>query len=61
MKVAAPMILTRQLGPFAALIGRHSWVTAWGGNPDCNLYSQEGLPASPFRTDDWRGVTTNGK
>ena len=34
---------------------------AWGGNPDCNLYSQEGLPASPFRTDDWPGVTTNGK
>ena len=25
------------------------------GNPmgDCNLYNREGLPASPFRTDDW--------
>jgi sialate O-acetylesterase len=34
---------------------------AWGGNPDCNLYNQEGLPASPFRTDDWPGVTMNGK
>ena len=20
---------------------------------DCNLYNSEGLPASPFRTDDW--------
>jgi sialate O-acetylesterase len=20
---------------------------------DCNLYNNEGLPASPFRTDDW--------
>ena len=27
---------------------------AWGDNPDCNLYNKEHLPASPFRTDDWR-------
>jgi sialate O-acetylesterase len=26
---------------------------AWEGNPSCNLYNKEGLPASPFRTDDW--------
>jgi len=26
---------------------------AWSGNPDCNLYNGAGLPASPFRTDDW--------
>ena len=26
---------------------------AWADNPDCNLYNQEDLPASPFRTDDW--------
>jgi len=26
---------------------------AWAGSPDCNLYHKEGLPASPFRTDDW--------
>ena len=26
---------------------------AWAGNPDCNLINKEGLPASPFRTDDW--------
>jgi len=26
---------------------------AWAGSPDCNLYNKEGLPASPFRTDDW--------
>jgi sialate O-acetylesterase len=25
----------------------------WADNPECNLYNQEGLPASPFRTDDW--------
>ncbi|MBS1852512.1 MAG: hypothetical protein JST79_16525 [Acidobacteria bacterium] len=33
----------------------------WGGNPECNLYNQEGLPASPFRTDDWPGLTNNEK
>jgi len=26
---------------------------AWAPNPNCNLYSSAGLPASPFRTDDW--------
>lgn len=26
---------------------------AWAGNPVCNLYNKEGLPASPFRTDQW--------
>ncbi len=30
---------------------------AWADNPECNLYNNEDLPASPFRTDDWPGVT----
>ena len=30
---------------------------AWADNPVCNLFSSEGLPATPFRTDDWPGVT----
>ena len=30
---------------------------AWADNPACNLYNKEGLPASPFRTDDWPGIT----
>jgi sialate O-acetylesterase len=31
---------------------------AWSNNPEgCNLYNKEGLPANPFRTDDWPGVT----
>jgi len=25
----------------------------WADDPDVNLYNKEGLPASPFRTDDW--------
>jgi len=34
---------------------------AWADNPVCNLYNKEGLPASPFRTDDWPGITINNK
>lgn len=30
---------------------------AWSANPVCNLYNSEGLPAWPFRTDDWPGIT----
>ena len=26
---------------------------AWANNPDCNLINKCGMPASPFRTDDW--------
>ena len=29
---------------------------AWANNPSCNLYNKEGLPASPFRTDDWTSI-----
>lgn len=29
---------------------------AWADNPEgANLYNRAGLPASPFRTDDWEG------
>jgi sialate O-acetylesterase len=30
---------------------------AWADSPECNLFNVEGLPASPFRTDDWPGIT----
>jgi sialate O-acetylesterase len=29
----------------------------WAEHPLCNLFNKEGLPASPFRTDDFPGVT----
>lgn len=35
---------------------------AWADNPDdANLYNPEGLPASPFRTDTWKGITEKQK
>ena len=31
---------------------------AWGNNPeDANLYNISDLPASSFRTDEWKGIT----
>ncbi len=27
---------------------------AWADNPTCNLYNKDGLPAAPFRTDNWK-------
>lgn len=34
----------------------------WADNPeDANLFNNEGFPASPFRTDTWKGITENSK
>jgi sialate O-acetylesterase len=30
---------------------------AWADNPVCNMYSAAGLPLTPFRTDDFAGIT----
>lgn len=32
---------------------------AWADNPVCNVYSRNGLPLTPLRTDDWPGVTAS--
>ena len=34
---------------------------AWADNPVCNVYSTAGLPLTPFRTDDWPGVTIHNQ
>lgn len=31
----------------------------WANNPECNLYNQANLPASPFKTDTWEDSTKN--
>lgn len=34
---------------------------AWADNPICNLTNGAGLPASPFRSDVWPGVTVDAR
>ena len=34
---------------------------AWASKPVCNLYNGADLLASPFRTDDWKGITYDKK
>jgi len=35
---------------------------AWANNPEgCNLYNSAGFPASPFRSDTWKGITEGNK
>jgi sialate O-acetylesterase len=34
---------------------------AWAANPDCDLVNSAGLPASPFRTDNWPVDETGGR
>lgn len=35
---------------------------AWADNPeDANLFNIDGFPASPFRTDTWKGITEKSK
>jgi sialate O-acetylesterase len=46
--VSAPEVTN----PIAARYG-------WTNSPDVNLYNQDGLPASPFRTDEWATTSTN--
>lgn len=33
----------------------------WADNPVVNIYSQTDLPLTPFRTDDWQGVTAGSE
>ncbi len=33
----------------------------WAANPEATLFNKEGLPAGPFRTDDWPMITAGRK
>ena len=52
----ASVVLTAQ-GVNAPVAVRYGWST----NPNVNLVNKVGLPASPFRTDDWPGITVKNK
>ena len=47
-----------QPGPVAAPVAVRY---AWDNDPVCNLYNTAGLPVTPFRTDDWKGVTADAR
>lgn len=34
---------------------------AWADNPICNVQNREGLPLTPFRTDNWPGITAENR
>lgn len=34
---------------------------AWADNPVCNMFDDIGLPLTPFRTDEWPGVTAESR
>ncbi|MEQ1826347.1 MAG: sialate O-acetylesterase, partial [Pirellula sp.] len=34
---------------------------AWADNPICNVFCSNGLPLTPFRTDDWPGKTAGSE
>jgi len=34
---------------------------AWADNPVCNMFDYVGLPLTPFRTDDWPGITIKNR
>ena len=34
---------------------------AWADNPVCNVQNREGLPVTPFRTDNWPGTTIDNR
>ena len=33
----------------------------WADNPVVNLYNRDDLPLTPFRSDDWPGVTVDAR
>ena len=59
---SAKILPTGQIEVWSDLVPEPAAVRyAWADNPVCNLFSQSGLPLTPFRTDDWPGVTIDAK
>ncbi len=52
-KIDGDTVLLKAAGVNAPVAVRY----AWADNPTCNLYNKVGLPASPFRTDDFPLIT----
>jgi hypothetical protein len=56
--VALPCVPQAQAGVHSDQVAAPAAVRyAWHDDAAPNLANKEGLPASPFRTDAWKGVT----
>ena len=51
-------IIVFQDGVEVPVAARFSWADDAG---ESNLFNKEGLPAAPFRTDNWKGITDDVK
>ncbi len=56
-RIEGGMVIVSAAGVDAPVAVRYGWAN----NPECTLYNSAGLPGSPFRTDDWAGVTVNNQ
>ena len=52
-RIAGPEVVVESAGVPRPMAARY----AWAQNPDCNLVNSAGLPAVPFRTDAYPGIT----
>ena len=51
-------VIVFQDGVTAPVAARYSWADDAG---ESNFFNKEGLPAAPFRTDNWQGITEDVK
>jgi len=48
-EIEGPTLLVSSPGVDAPVAVRY----AWSNSPEANLYNDAGLPAAPFRSDNW--------
>lgn len=51
-------VIVWQDGVSAPVVVRYGWADDAG---ECNFFNKDGFPASPFRTDQWKGITEEAK
>lgn len=56
-EIQGDAVLVRSLG----VINPRSVRYGWADSPECNLVNQAGLPAVPFRTDNWKELTRDNR
>jgi len=60
VNASAKIIGTNKIEVWSDAVAKPASVRyGWADNPICNVQNKEGLPLTPFRTDDWPGITAN--